>query len=367
MKTGAIPVCTNAIAEIDHKVYFALSQLNAICKADLGGVSVEYLYSLKDEKKNLNLFRDTYSYKNKVVFIPFRAENILIYDTVKKVFSVKAIPINKVADVYFLNSYILGECIYLFDTLTGKGFTYNLRQEVVDVLDSNIMLNKRIDSTKIFPMGMAKVADNLYAPTFDSGILAKIDITIGKIERIEIPTENSEILGISSDGGKLYILAKDETILKLEIWTNEREEMQTIVIDKAGFGDKPRIFHPPFVWEDRVYIIPYSNGYKSYVVEFENGRAKVKSILGEELQYAGIWFLKVIEKKLLFQSRCNDEWYSYDLINEKVLRHWKCKLEAPKLIEITNLNQMKEELNLSGLIQEKNGYLESFLNNICRL
>ena len=89
MRVNTIAACTNAIAEANDTVYFALSNINAICATKPGAKRAEYLYSMKSEQQNLNLFTDIYTYKDKIIFVPYRAKKMLVYDTKKNIFSEK--------------------------------------------------------------------------------------------------------------------------------------------------------------------------------------------------------------------------------------------------------------------------------------
>ncbi len=339
----------------DKKVY-ALANYNCI---KVLNNDEETIY-IEQDMVDLNYaYYNIICYLDKIFFIPYREENILILDCDKN--DIRKIhmssDIQRTSKKWFVTSFLYGNKIYMFgDSFPGililNTDTEECQIKKIEGVECSGG-NRRFfsfgyhicENKALVPMGYIGAFIELSLEN-DSFAIKKLPIELDGIESFSCIDDYYYILGEGNDKNKIVRMHKD-----------------TAICDKLCFSKIDNtiedVFYPPIKFGDDIYVFP-NNGEKAYIINFPRNVAEEYSIFNRKVlrDELGVDCVELDTNILRIQTRTTCRWIEYDMLKNEIIVESKC--DMPEI----NVARLKKYFSESYIAFEEKG---SCLNELVSL
>ncbi len=340
------------------KMLFPVWDFDQICSYDL-------------EKKcttNLNKYMSSYlgrqhSYsricnyeKDKYLFVPLSADNILLYDALNQEFDeIKIENIKKDMSCLFFEAVSYKDYIYLipggYDAIIRfdcKNKTVKYYNKWIDILHKN-----GIDFSGVYSRhGYGLIRDELYLSIHATNFILKINLSKEEAKTIRIDEKFGTCESICSDGTYCWIVTSKGIIIR---FYSEGDKDHILEINQSSITDVSSPFSEIISFHDMLYLIPYNTN-NLIEVNKKTFDKKIIEIGNINIQKTAlICFCAKIYNDKLFM-------YSYSLKKMLVLDLLNYSFTSFSVYEDMNNNYLYNEIRLmkNNYNKDDNVYTEKF-------
>lgn len=299
----------------DNKIIFSVGNFNGLYKYNINEKNLEFIGNFKNENILMKqLYGKVHRYKDKLVFTPLGAENIGIYDLKSGMFESILLPFPKVSCGFegkFLNSVIYDNKLFLFPGRVPYIAEYNFEKEKLIIHDNwygeyNNKWGKK--SSLLFGYDMVIIRDEIFLPSAHHNGLFRYCLKENMYEFIEIPCECKNIFTLAYDGEYFWCSTNNGKLLKLNVNGRISEEIDIF----STYGVKGifaySVYDDGYLWlflSQTSIVVKISSD--DFVKDFEIIRYSQEEKEYTNLEYNTINFIKKMNNRIFFMSRCNRE------------------------------------------------------------
>lgn len=220
---------------IDNEIWFAADNINGLFKRNLITGEVELLGMFPGEKLDGKfLYSCIDRYQDELIFTPFQAKNICVYNMKERKFHVLQLSASKKGENYskFYTSVQEDNMIYMLPCRFEAVIRYNVQEREIKVYDS---IFKHLGKfTKYFGhpyafKGACKVGTKIYIASYSTNVIEEFDIVTEKATFFMVPECDLGITHLLYEEGKFWIIGCNGNLI---IW--DRKKFETIRIDDGG-------------------------------------------------------------------------------------------------------------------------------------
>lgn len=262
---------------IDNEIWFAANNINGLFKRNLTTGEVELLGMFPDEKLDGKfLYSCINRYKDELIFTPFQAKNICVYNMNERKFHVLKLPAGKRGENYskFYTSIQEDKMIYMLPCRCEAVVRYNAQEREIQVYDS--VFKHLGEYTKYFGhpyafKGTCKVGTKIYIASYSTNVIEEFDIVTEKATFFMVPECDLGITHLLYEEGKFWIIGCNGNLV---IW--DRKEFEIIRIDEAG-GSLPKFYDVKYI-KGKIY---FTGTYSKKIYEYDIAHRRTNYILLE--------------------------------------------------------------------------------------
>ncbi len=251
-------------------LWFTEFRMNALFKMDKKTWTPEFVLSFPGEKANgVRLFRNIIGYNDKLIFTPFGAKKIAVYDKTNGM--LKQIDIEAYAGEFIDNSdgewnyasgILVNGSIYYFPHKRKNIIRYDPETDIVEALPhwSECVLKYKPFQIPLLYYNVCVKDGKIYAPVSGANLLEIIDIQTEKIDILEIGAENNTYFDVAFHDNKLYMIPLLGD--KIATFNTLKNEQELYSIDQKFSGHFQ--LYSIHIIDGFIYIVPMQ--YKEFLV-----------------------------------------------------------------------------------------------------
>ncbi len=205
---------TGAITMAEETIWISLLEMNGLVKINVNTGDVQFVDCFKDEKYDYQLHTQIISYRNKLFFVPWNAENIAVYDIRKgELRNVSGYRFEKKG--YFAAGLVNGADLYLVSAVSVQIIRIDMDSEkIVDVYE----LENFFEEEPVCLIPPMKINNSIWKISEDKNEAWKFDLQSGKYMKCEhtfcdgkmiAGCRGKDCIWIIGDNNRLYQLSKE--------------------------------------------------------------------------------------------------------------------------------------------------------------
>ncbi len=207
----------------DKEIWFASTSFNGLFCLNKGSGKIDFKGHFPSENiRQTRLFCKVVFFNNKLMFIPYNASAIMIYDIEIGAFERIELLKGELKKKFWSYS-IYKNYIYIMPLSYGKILRYNIKTGTLENMNSwNEHVKKHGVMNDMWFRDVIQKDGKLYCPFYQSNFLFVFDLETNKIENYEIGNKEEKYISIQNDGEKFWLIPKDlKSILCWDKSTNE--------------------------------------------------------------------------------------------------------------------------------------------------
>lgn len=325
--------------EIKGEIWFSAINVDGLFKMNFLTKQVQ-LVCCFNEKLNY-LHSKIFYHQGKLIFVPYQAKNIAVYDIDNKKMCTIQIPDCAVKYSHFTMALQEENIIYMVPCRYDRMIKFdvlNYKVESFNVIRDNKIYKWSVESPFVMK-GACKVNHFIYLGCYSSDFIEKYDLKSGKIDYYNIPFEMKGVSHLLYGGDALWIIGNNGRICK---WSETQGIQQIIDIEDAG--KKVQAFYDAVLFENKIFLSG-TISQNIYIVDIKTNNVRV----------AGVG--KKVDKKYFEAFWAN--YTSLCKLNNKVVV--MCALDG-SMYEVDSIGRVEEICEMSYEIDNEQ-YIISLLDN----
>lgn len=357
--------------ENNDRIWLIPWNSNVICSIDLTTYRVtDEVWLSEFEDFSTGLYYSILSAENKLILIPGRAKEIVVYDVISKDinFIDYEVPKKNRNEKYDKNAnfyrgitkgkyaYILGASYPAIIKLDVETLNITYISGWIDELNGCIPQN---DTNYFFPDGAIVEEECAYIPVGCCAAIVKLNLNTDETSVIKISSSIEGFYGIVKYKNDFWLLGRHGDNCKLICWNPIDGCKNDVYIEKKYMDFSSPIYWSPILVEDELFICPISAG-NIYKVNMDTLQVDICTDVLENIgsfpdQIHGcwLWICFVKNTKIYFQTGWNSMCYEYDIYSHRI-NEFGVKIKSVEL-------QKRYRQKLGNLIYEAQMSVSDFL------
>lgn len=258
---------------IENELWFAAININGLYKMNCLTKEIEFCCFFPNANYDQTfLYSKVFCYENKLIFIPFQANCVSIYDIENKRMHFVQIPYtNNHSYSLFLTALQDKYIIYMIPCRYKKMVKFNLINNHMECIDV-IADYRKFQWKRELPLvikGACKIKDYLYLGCYSSNFIERFTIETGKIEYYNISANIGGISHLIPQEEALWIIGNNGMICK---W-NELTGIEKVVEIKRR-KEKLQAFWDVFLYRD-ILFLSGSTTYEIYLYHTKTDKLSI--------------------------------------------------------------------------------------------
>lgn len=271
----------NDSIKVENELWFAAINVNGLYKMNCLTKEIEFCCFFPNANYDQTfLYLKMFRFENKLIFIPFQAKCISIYDMENKKMYFVQIPYTDNQDYSLFHTALQDKyIIYMIPCRYKKMVKFNLINNHIELIDV-IVNHRKFQWNKECPLvikGACKIKDYLYLGCYSANFIEKFAIRTGNIKYYDIPVDIGGISHLIPQEEKLWIIGNNGVICK---W-NELTGIEKVVEIKRR-KEKLQAFWDVCLYED-ILFLSGSTTYEIYLYHTKIGKLSIIPLGDESL------------------------------------------------------------------------------------
>jgi len=321
--------------EDEGNIWLPMADKNGICKIDCSSGNTELVMQFPNydiTKKDLyfySLYMD-----NKIIFVPYRAEEVAVYDIKKELLEV--VPLKHADSLFegvyseenkFVDGLMYGSSAYMF------GYSY----PAIVKLDINTMkLTYLTDWMAYYPCskvhfgflaeGHAQIGSDVYLAMKNTNMLIRLNLESGVTEVFPIECAEKKIMSVATYSGNVLLISWEDCGIGVASWNPSTKIIREYRIETNKYVETTEVYWIPVVTGNCVYLFPL-HGDKVYVINLSTGEyfrhREIEKIIADArnvslLNYYTILSARNVSGRIVFQTGKDYCFHEFDPTTGKI-------------------------------------------------
>lgn len=305
----------------DDEIWFSSNNGNGIFRADINFNEIRLENVFEEEYKTKEFpYSKILSYKEKLIFVPFQAKKIAVYNcNGNKVDYVELENTEKVYSLFY-TAIQVGECIYMIPCRYNKMIKYNVENDEVQYIDIFGPINDLIQQSKepyIFKAACV-LNETLFVATYTDNYIIMYNMLTGNIKLEKIPFEEKGISHLAEKEGVLYAFSRYGMLCRWDL----NSDIKSIKMIEEG-NEYQQTFFDAKVYKNYIFLTGVTSG-KLYVYDIKKQSVENIVIVKKENKenkkfYGDMYLLFCNDDKVYTISMWSNKLLEYDISSMEVI------------------------------------------------
>lgn len=267
-------VAASAVILIDRDIWFSAANRNGLFKYNYDLKKLECVGIFKGEKINAQfLHSEIKKYKNKLIFIPFQANYIDIYDIENDTFEIIEIPLTDRGQKYskFYKAIQEEHIIYFIPCRYGVLVEYNAK------INKAYIIEEPFENNRSYPISIkagCKVEEHIYIASFTTGVIEEFNLVTKEKKQYYINYCKNGISNMEYHKGCFWIANNDGDLI---IWYKDTQK--TEMINVCNKAQVPHAIYEILCNEDKVYLASSTD---KKIFKYDISQRRIETVYLEE-------------------------------------------------------------------------------------